>query len=61
MEMADLSKDPRRHIHENTREYQKVMKIYEEGHRNKSCSPRLYDIIAMIIILIFINLIIISK
>ena len=61
MEMADLSKDPRRHIHENTPEYQKVMKIYEEGHRNKSCPPSLYDIIITIIILIiFISLIIIS-
>ena len=60
MEMADLSKDPRRHIHENTREYQELMKT-EEGHRNKSCPPSLYDIIVTIIILIiFITLIIIS-
>ena len=59
--MADLSKDPRRHIHENTRQYQEQMKIYEESHRNKSCPPSLYDIIVTIIILIiFITLIIIS-
>ena len=61
MEMVDFSKNPRYHIHENTRQYQEQMKIYEEGHRNKSCPPSLYDIIVTIIILIiFINLIIIS-
>ena len=61
MEMVDFSKNPRFHIHENTPQYQEQMKIYEEGHRNKSCSPSLYDIIVTIIILIiFITLIIIS-
>ena len=61
MEMVDFSKNPRYHIHENTREYQELMKTYEEGHRNKSCPPSLYDIIITIIILIiFITLIIIS-
>ena len=34
MEMVDFSKNPRYHIHENTRQYQEQMKIYEEGHRN---------------------------
>ena len=58
MEMVDFSKNPRYHIHENTRQYQVQMKIYEEGHRNKSCPPSLYDIIVTIII--FITLIIIS-
>ena len=60
MEMADLSKTPRHHIND-TRERQELMKIYEEGHRNKSCHPSLYDIIITIIILIiFIILFIIS-
>ena len=45
MEMVDFSKNPRFHIHENTPQYQERMKIYEEGHRNKSCPPILYDII----------------
>ena len=52
MEMVDFSKNPRYHIHENTHQYQEQMKIYEEGHRNKSCPPSLYDIIVTIIILI---------
>ena len=61
MEMVDFSKNPRYHIHENALQYQEQMKIYEEGHRNKSCPPSLYDIIVTIIILIiFITLIIIS-
>ena len=61
MEMADLSKNPRKHIHENSPQFQELMKIYEEGHRNKSCPPSLFDIIITIIILIiFITLIIIS-
>ena len=61
MEMVDFSKNPKFHIHENTRQYQEQMKIYEEGHRNKSCPPSLYDIIVTIIILIiFITLNIIS-
>ena len=61
MEMVDFSKNPRFHIHENTPQYQERMKIYEEGHHNKSCPPSLYDIIVTIIILIiFITLIIIS-
>ena len=61
MEMVDFSKNPRFHIHENIPQYQERMKIYEEGHRNKSCPPSLYDIIVTIIILIiFITLIIIS-
>ena len=59
--MADLSKNPRKHIHENSPQFQELMKIYEEGHRNKSCPPSLFDIIITIIILIiFITLIIIS-
>ena len=41
MEMVDFSKNPRFHIHENTPQYQERMKIYEEGHRNKSCPPSL--------------------
>ena len=61
MEMVDFSKNPRYLIHEKKREYQELMKIYEEGHRNKSCPPSLYDIIVTIIILIiFITLIIVS-
>ena len=61
MEMVDFSKNPRYHIHENTRQYQEQMKIYEEGHCNKSCPPCLYDInITIIILIIFITLIIIS-
>ena len=61
MEMVDFSKNPRYHILENIRQYQEQMKIYEEGHRNKSCPPCLYDIIINInILIIFITLIIIS-
>ena len=37
--MADLSNNTRYHIHENIRQYQEQMKIYEEGSSNKSCSP----------------------
>ena len=59
--MADLSKNPRKHIHENSPQFQEFKKICEEGHRNKSCPDSLYDIIIVIIILIiFITLIIIS-
>ena len=60
MEMVDFSKNPRYHIHENTLQYQEQMKIYEEGHSNKSYPPNLYDIIVTIIILIIFTLIIIS-
>ena len=48
--MADLSKNPRKHIHENSPQLQELIKIYEEGHRNKSCPPSLFDIIITIII-----------
>ena len=59
--MVDFSKNPRYHIHEKTHQYQEKMKIFEEGHSNKSCYPSFYVIIITIIILIiFITLIIIS-
>ena len=59
--MDDLTKNPRKHIHETCPQYQELKKICEEGHRNKSCPDSLYDIIIVIIILIiFITLIIIS-
>ena len=57
MEMADLTKNPKQHIHENSPQFQNLMKIYEEGHSNKSCLPSLFDIIIAIIIeIIFILL-----
>ena len=55
--MADLTKKPKQHIHENSPQFQILIKIYEEGHRNKSCPPSLFDIIIAIIIeIIFILL-----
>ena len=47
--MVHFSKNPRYHIHENTRQYQEQVKIYEEGHHNESYPPSLYDIILNII------------
>ena len=58
IEMKDLAK-----FKENdSQERKELLKIYLEGHRNKSCPPSLFNIIITLIILfILILLIIISN
>ena len=64
MEMKDLSKIKEcngNHKIDNP-ESENAVKIYLDGHRNKSCPPSLFNIIITIIILIIlIFLIIISN
>ena len=61
MEMKDLNKikewngNPRI----DNPETEKILNIYLEGHRNKSCPPSLFNIIVTIIILIILILLII--
>jgi len=59
MELKDLS-NFRNDIKNETIKYKNVIKLYQEGHRNRSCPQSLYIVIfAFIILIIIISLILI--
>ena len=62
IEMKDLAKnktlkDILKESYIDSPETQRILKIYLEGHRNKSCPPSLFYIILTFIILIILILI----
>ena len=57
--MKDLTQNKNESYIDNP-ETQRILKIYLEGHRNKSCPPSLFYIIIVFVILIILIILILT-